>query len=254
MTDAITVDIHKARELEKQLKDFKFKAWPFAVRGMLNGAAFKAREIAQKRISTDMVTRNKFTTQSVRVDRATGVMVRNMQSKVGSVAEYMETQEFGGVKTNKGGKSSPLPTGVASGEGENARPRRRLPRPQMKLENIVLNKGRRNTKARGRKQALLIKVIEAVETKKRLIYHESKRGRKGIYMVKGGRSRGKWKGRGWPTGARMFMVHDMSSNARVIPKSPWLKPSVEATQRGMPRMYVRELQRQIDRHRLFQDR
>ena len=69
------------------------------------------------------VLRNQWTVRTVRVEGARGLDVRTMQSTVGSLAPYLETQEQGGTVRGKGAHGYRRPT-------KRAKPARRpvLPR------------------------------------------------------------------------------------------------------------------------------
>jgi hypothetical protein len=168
----------------------------------------------------------------------------------GSTEGYMEDQEFGGTKSKGGKKGVPIPTSYASGEGENAQPRRRLPRKPNTLRNIRLQGNKKKRIPKHDNQALLFKVQDAVESGKRMIYHDFG-GRDGILRVLGGRKGFK---RGWPKGAQLKMVHDMTEDSVAIPSKPWLAPAVVKTEKFIFNIYSDSLIFQLKKHNLFQDR
>ena len=244
----ITVDTKQFAELEKDLKVFHSRAFPFATKNTLNSAAFKAQEMARTNIRLDMINRNKFTERSVLVEQSKTLNVRRQSSVVGSTADYMEDQEFGGTKNKTGKEGVAIATSFSVGQGRQA-PRTKVsgPRSPNRLSNIRL-RGRKRT-TRNRKQALLFKIQGAVTTGKRFIFHDFGGGKKkGIFRVVGGSRNFK---RGGPKGARLEMVHDMTEQLVVIPRNPWLKPAVDATQKLMPGMYRRAVTFQAKRLGLF---
>ena len=242
----ITVDTSDIKELEKDLKAFHARAFPFATKNTLNSAAFKARETWQKDIRVKMITRNKFTERSILVEQSRTLNVRRQSATVGSTADYMIDQEFGGTKNKTGKEGVAIPTSFSAGQGEQV-PRTKLPRKPNNIRNIRL-KGRTRT-ARNRKQSLLFKMQDAVTTGKRFIFHDFGSGRKkGIFRVVGGGRRFK---RGMPKGAKLRMVYDMSEQVVDIPKNPTLKPTIAATQILMPGMYAKSLKFQAKRLGLF---
>lgn len=241
----ITVDTDQFKELEKDLKAFHSRAFPFATKNTLNSAAFKARELAQKDIRVKMITRNKFTKRSVIVEQSRTLNVRRQSASVGSTADYMEVQEFGGTKVKTGREGVAIPTSFSAGQGEQE-PRTKLPRRPNNIRNIKLRKGRT---ARNRKQALIMKMQGAVKSGKRFIFHDFGGGKKkGIFRVVGGGRNFK---RGMPKGARLRMVYDMTEQAVDIPATPWLKPVVDTTQVLMPGMYKKSVLFQAKRLGLF---
>ncbi len=243
----ITVDTKQIKELEKDLKAFAHRAYPFATKNTLNQSAFKARELAQKDINVKMITRNKFTERSVLVEKAKTLNVRRQSASVGSTLDYMADQEFGGTKKKTGKEGVAIPTSFSVGQGEQ-QPRTKVAglRSPNNIRNIRLRKGRT---ARNRKQALILKMQGAVSTGKRFIYHDFGSGRKkGIFRVVGGSRKFK---RGTPKGVKLRMVYDMTEQVVDIPRNPWLKPAVDTTKILMPAIHAKSLTFQAKRLGLF---
>ena len=233
-------------ELEKELKTFARKAFPFATKNTVNTAAFKAREIWKKDIRVNMITRNKFTERSVLVEQSRTLNVDRQSATVGSTADYMHDQEFGGVKRGGGSEGVPIPTSFAAGQGEQ-QPRTKLPRKPNNIRNIRLRG--RTRKASNRKQSLIFKMQDAVTSGKRFIFHDFGGGKKkGIFRVVGGSGRFK---RGMPSGAKLRMVYDLTEKTVSIPKNPTLKPVVSRMQVLIPGIYRKSLEFQVRRHNLF---
>lgn len=225
------------KQLERDLKKFADKAHPFATRKTVNDGAFQTQKIARANIQDNMVTRNRFTVQSVRVDQARTLDVRRQAATVGSIAEYMEDQEFGTVKAKGGKEGVTIATSYSAGQGENAQPRTRLPRKPNKMANIQLQ--RRRKKGAGRKQQNLISIRQAAETGRKYVFLDLGR-RKGIFKVTGGKRRPKIK-----------MVHDMTKDSVIVPKNPWLKPAFNEAARMLPAFYADALRFQLRRRNLF---
>lgn len=233
------------KRLERDLKTFADRALPFATRNTLNNAAFAAQKIARADIKRDFVNRNKFTVQSIRVEMARGLNIRAQKSEIGSIADYMETQEFGGQKRGKK-EGVAITTSFAAGQGIGNKNRTRLATRRNKLENIRL---RKTVRGKNRKQTNLLKVREAVKTGRREVFLDFGGGRrKGIFRVVGGRKNSQ---RGWPKGAKIRMLHDMTNKVVTIKKSPWLKPSFDEAQRMIPAFYADALRFQLRRRGLF---
>ena len=150
------------KRLEDDLLRFKKKAYPFATKDTLNRAAFFAQDAARKIIDKKMIERNKFTRQSIRVNKATGLNIPRQHAIVGSTASYMEDQEFGGIKRTGGKEGVALSTSWSAGQGLNTQPRTRLARKPNKLRNIILKKRRR--KGANRKQSNLIAIKQAASS------------------------------------------------------------------------------------------
>lgn len=240
------IDDKDVDEFEAHLKTFGRRAFPFATKATLNSAAFKTRELAQKDIRVKMITRNKFTEKSVLVEQSRTLTVSRQSATVGSIADYMADQEFGATQRKKGEHGVALPTAYSAGQ-DGQQQRTKLPRKPNKLSNIRLRKGK--NKVKNKKQELLLKVMDAVKTGKRYIFHDFGGGKsKGIFRVIGGSRSVK---RGWPRGATIRMVYDLSKPSVTIPRNPWLKPAVNRTQVLMPDMYEKALRFQLKRLGLF---
>jgi hypothetical protein len=242
------IDSKEIKRLERDLKFFAKRAYPFATKKTLNDGAFQAQKIARADVQKKMVNRNRYTVQSIRVDQARTLDVNRQMSVIGSTADYMEDQEFGAIKTKSGKEGVSIPTSYSSGEGDNARPRKRLPRKPNRMSSIKLTKNRR--RAKNRKQANLFKVQNAVTTGKRIVFMDFGR-KKGIFRVIGGRKKFK---RGWPKGAKVRQLHDMSEPSVVIPRNPWLKPAFDEAVRMLPAFYADALRFQLKRNQLFKSR
>jgi len=234
-------DDKKLIQLEKDLKKFSDRAVPFANAAMLNKTAFETRKISQHIIRNKMITRNKFTVASVRVNKAKPVPnINRQQSEVGSIAKYMADQEFGAQKTAKGKQGTPIATTTASGEGENAKKRRRLPKRVNKLAVIQLKN--RGVKSKSRAQKNFIRVQQALKNNDKFVYLETSRRKFIGRIVKKGKD------------AKVKMVWDLSRRSVVIPRNPWLKPATDSASKKMPMFYRDALKFQIERQKLFRSR
>jgi len=246
----MSVETDNINKLELQLGKFTKTAVPFATKNTLNVTAFKTAAVAKDIIQEKMVIRNRFTLSSVRVDMARSNNINRMQSTVGSIADYMEDQEFGGQKVKKGSEGIPIATSYASGEGSGDKgtgtsPRKKLATPRNRMNRIKLLSKR--IKAKNDNQELIIKVFNAVKTGKREIYHKFQKS-KGIFRVVGGSKKSsKW----WPKGAKLKMIQDLSNDSVTIPKTAWLKPAVDKVAPTMQEIHNKSLQFQVDRLNLF---
>ena len=225
------------RELERDLKTFASRAYPYATRKTLNDAAFQAQKIARVDVQRDMVLRNRFTVQSIQVDQAKTLQISRQEATIGSIADYMEDQEFGAVKAKGGKEGVAIATSYSAGQGENAQPRTRLPRKPNTMANIQLQ--RRRKKGSNRKQQNLIAIKQAAASGRKYVFLDLGR-RKGIFKVTGGKRRPKIK-----------MVHDMTKESVIIPKNPWLKPAFDESARMLPAFYADALRFQLRRRNLF---
>lgn len=225
------------KRFESDLKTFAKQAYPFATRNTLNSGAFKAQQFAKENIRENMTARNRFTEQSVRVEQERRELnVRRQQAIVGSIADYMDEQEFGGQKTKGGKQGVAIATGYAAGQ-ENQQPRTRLPRKPNKMANIQLT--RRRGSSTSRRQRNRLAVLQAAQSGRKFVFLDLGR-RQGIFRVTGGKRRPKLK-----------MVWDLTKQSVVIPRNPWLAPAVKRTEPLMAGFYKKSLEFQLKRRGLF---
>ena len=244
----IKADLEQIKKLEHDLGQFAHKALPHATRNTLNKAAFQARGLSQERIEKNFVNRNQHAQRSVRVDQARGTNLRRMVATVGSTADYMEKQEFGGMKKKTGKHGVTIPTSHSAGLDDDAKPRTKLVRKPNRLARIALKKGNSFNQFTNTRQRVLVAARVAANTGDRYVFLDMGR-KKGIFKVLGGR-RGKVN-RGWPSGAKIKMVHDLSETVVKNKPSPWLKPAVDDVQAVVPSIHIRSLEFQLKRHGLF---
>lgn len=232
------------KELEKDLQVFAKRAYPFATKNTLNRAAFNARQYAQENIGREFTERNKWTRQSIRVEQTKTLNIRSQMSVFGSTLDYMEKQEFGGVTTATGEHGVTIPTAYAAGQ-KGQQPRTRMPRKANRMDNIILSKRKR--RAKTRKQALVFAVQDAVTSGNRHVFLDLGR-RQGIFRVVGGRKGFK---RGWPKGARLEMVQDMTRKSTPVPRTPTIAPAHQQAAQDIPELYAQALRYQAKRQGLF---
>lgn len=219
------------REFERKLRKLNKRGIPFAELETINRAAFETQKDVRQNLGDDMTLRNSWTVRSVLVNRAT---LSTMESSVGSVQPYMETQEKGGTETSTGKHGVTIPTSVASGEGRNAKPRRKAVRRPNRVSNIQLAKTARSS---NRKQRNAIAISTAVRTGKRYVFLELQQ-RKGIFRIYGGKRK-----------PRIEMIQDLTRRSITTPRNPWLLPRATAQAQRLPAYYADALQRQLDRLR-----
>lgn len=232
----ITFNDKELKRFEGDLKTFASRAYPFATKQTVNRAAFVARSLTQRNIRRDMVTRNRFTEGSIRVEPTRTLVVRQQEAVVGSIAPYMEDQEFGGTKVSTGKEGVAIQTSYSAGQ-RGQRPRTRMPRRVNALKNIQLQRRRARGGSRKSRNAGLIK--HAAVSGSKYVFLDLGRT-KGIFRVVGGKRK-----------PRIRMVADLSRRSVVIPPTPTLGPAVRETQKAMPLIYKRALVSQLKRHRLF---
>jgi hypothetical protein len=231
------VETKEIRQLARAVKDINDVAFPIANATALNNAAFEARTVYQGEADSSMTLRNNQTKRSVQVNKARGRVIRTQEAVVGSTEQYMEDREFGSTEMAEGKHGVPLATSWAAGQ-EKARPRTKLVRKANRMRSIHIT-------GRNRQQSNVRTVQEAVKTGKRYVFLESKvKRKKGIFKVLGGRKKFK---SGWPPGARLKLVWDLTHKTVTTPPNPMLKRTVDKVYRRMPEFYIKALKFQLDR-------
>jgi hypothetical protein len=226
-------------DLEKELKMFAKRAYPFATKQTLNKTAAVTREFAQEEIDRKFIQRNTWTRRTVRFNMTTTLDVDRQESEVGSIEDYMETQEKGGFERKKGRHGVAIPTAYSAGQGH-ARQRTRLVRRPNQLRVIKFQQKRFKSLGRTPKQRLKVAVKTAIKRGDRFLYAEFSGRRKGIMRLLGGKRR-----------TRLEMVHDLTREIIMIPARPWLRPAVNRAVREMPGIYRAALIFQLKRHRII---
>jgi hypothetical protein len=230
----IDIDTRNIDKLQRQLKTFGKKTYPKIQGATLNKAAFETRGKYVKAVRRKMILRNKWTERSIRFDKVKGFNPRNQMSVVGSVADYMEAQEFGATIRKSGKKGVDIPTSSASGEGM-SQPRRKVVRRANRRRSITL--ARRRIRAKTKQQYIVasIKAAAASGGRNKFVYLPFDR-HPGIYKVVGGKRR-----------PRIVLIHDFSRPSVVIqPRRP-LKQSVDAVAPRIPRMFIKQASFHLER-------
>jgi hypothetical protein len=204
------VDLSEFKKLELALLRINKKSFNLATLSTVNGMAFKTMRIAREDLGKNFIIRNQFTKRSIRVNRAKGLNILSQKASVGSDADYMKTQQFGGSVSSKGKEGHPLPTSAASGEAQHVIPRLKNVPPRHRLSNIQL-RNRRSFKAKSRAQRNIIALRVAAKSGDKFVYLNTGR-KKGIYRIIK-RTRGK---------EVIRKIYDLSTKTYLIPQTPWL--------------------------------
>lgn len=231
--DFIRTDLdRKITKLADALEDLYAKGVPFAVRQAINKTAFEARKKWVKNAESQFILRNKWTTRNMRVIQAprSENNINKIEATLGSPLDYMRQQEFGGVRKAKGKYGVPIPTTVASGEGQGVQPRRKTVRQRYLMSSIALH--RRVTGSRQRKNTVAI--IMALKSGSRVAFLEVEAGRKGIFRVRGNKKQ-------W----NLEMLWDMSHGIMNVGPHPTLGPATNEASKELPRYLVSSLGAQV---------
>ena len=189
----------KTRELGTKLNP---KQFGFAMRNTVNALAFETSKNAKDTVRKSFTLRNKYTERSILVERA---RYPGQPAVVGSTADYMLDQEFGGRT-----EDPTIATAYSAGQTTK---RTKLPRKANRMRNIRLP-GQR-VKAYSKRQRNMIAVQEAKANGDKFVYIDTGR-KKFIARVVGTKRK-----------PQIKMVQDMSRTSTPIPKSPWLEPSTD---------------------------
>lgn len=233
----ITIDDRQIKRFERDLKAMAEKSFPFATQRTVNQMAFKGREFGQQEIRNNMITRNKWTERSVRYLPTRQLNIRRQETSFGSTADYLETQEFGGVERGKGKHGVVIPTSVASGEGQGNVPRRKAVRSANQMRKIQLRS--KSIKARSRAQRNFIAVKEAAQSGRKFVFLDLQ-DHPGIYKVMGGKRK-----------PRVKLIHDMGNRSVRIPANPWMQPAAQRVMSIAPGLYLSALKFQMKRQGLL---
>lgn len=232
----IKFDDKQLLRFQSELKTLKSRALPFATKETVNTAAFGARKQAKRNVQRLMTLRNKRTLSGIRVKPTRTLRIDRQEAIVGTLDPWMEDQEFGSTRVAKGRSGRPQTTSQGSGEGDSARPRKRVARPRNALRNIRLSKRRRGFFRRASKQRAVVAVRMAQKRGTKHIFLAMRPSNTGIYKV---------------TKRGIKLVQAMGQKTHVVPARPWLKPAVDKTRKFMPAIYRRALKKQLRRWGLF---
>lgn len=227
-------DDKKVKEFERQLEKMAKRAFPFATRQALNDTAFHALVIGRKIVDKKMILRNKWTLKSLGVEKTRTLDMRRQETVIGSRAEYMERQEFGGVKRTKGRHGVAIPTPDSSGEGTSG-PRRRMPKPSNAMRNIRLRhiKTGRGNEPRNMRAGRIVST--AAQERIRFVFLDLGRT-KGVFRISGSKKR-----------PRVRLMASTSKKYVRIQKNPWLWPTAERASKRTVVFYRKALRIQLQR-------
>jgi hypothetical protein len=225
-------DVRGAKEMARDLKTMRLRAFPYAVRNTLNTAAFEARRIWQAEIRASFTNRNQYTVRSIQVERvAGGSDPQRMVARVGSTTDFMGKQEKGGTVTGKSGRK-PIPGPVAAGLAPGAK-RTRLVRARFHLGAI---KAPHPTLTGSRHQRNAIAIAVALREGSKRAVLERPGGRKALFIVGGTPAR--------PT---TRLLWDVSRSSVKIKPQPTLQRTLTAIGPKMEHMMQASLLQQLNK-------
>lgn len=226
----LIVDTHQIDDLARRLKYEAPKALAYAAKNILNRAAFEARKQWQREMESTFTLRNKWTKGSIRVEKVQGLNVRSMQSRVGSLADYMQIQEESG--TIRGG-----PQGYRY-PSKFVKPAGKVTKHRFRMKRLKLNHPKLEQFASTR-QKIAVASRMAYASGHKFLFLDISPSSKGMYQLMGAKRRPK-----------MRLLWDMRRGSVEIPRHATLEPTVAKVKRRMPRYAAAELLKQLKRARL----
>lgn len=230
--------------LTAKLEKLHRSAFPVAVRGTLNDAAFKTKSLVLKVAARKFTTRQKnFFKSFSTVEKAKGFDLRQMKATTGinaskgsDVAEGLEKQEFGG--SIKGRKLVPLDSARVSGSRSK----------KLRSKNLFENLGKTiRIRGRGNKGTRKSRLVaRAMVTVKLGASHmiTNRGGRGTLFEVSGLRQNIR-------TRKLKFKLTPLYRyrNSRIsrVTKTPFMQPSADLASKKMLEFYSKQAERQFKR-------
>lgn len=223
MGPTFSINTKDLKRLERRLMDLNHRGIPYATRQTLNDLAFTSMREWRQEMPGKMILRGPFTQRSTRFDKASSLDIRTQRAVVGSVADYMLTQEEGATEAKKGKHGVPVPA-VPLG-------RRRMGKAnQLRAIQLMRVHG-----PRARQTAIAFSLARK-RGGPQYAYLEPKAGKGGIFRIDPSKKK---KG--------MKKIWSVSKSSVTIPRNPTMGPAVERAMRLQPMFYHRALMAQLRR-------
>lgn len=222
---------------ERRLHLFSSVALPSAVKFTVDQLAAKTSNYAKAHLSKYFTLRNTWTKRSIRYEKSLPTKdISQIVSYAGSTAEYMAKQQLGFKEMASGKHGIPIPTAVASGEGQVSR-RERPVLKQSYLKRLSVARGIYNAAARRSKtpaQHFATAAALAREQGKKFMYWKSaSTGREGLVSVS--------------DTSRADMVYNLSRKAITSNPREWLSTAGEAITPLLKRIYGSAIRFQLSK-------
>lgn len=227
----LTVEMRGLEKFREDLGKFAKKALPAAARNSLNTLAFDARKEWVQQVGRKFILRNKFTVNSLRIEKAQGFDLATMQSKVGSVADYMAEQEEGHTERARGKHGVALPTSSAAGMSKKAV---RTKQVQKKNYLTAIQVASRVRGIRQRRNAVAIRRASSTGG---VAFLDLGQKRKGLFRVSQ-TAKGRFTVR---------MIYDLSKRSVTVKATPTLQLTLKVVGPRVPRILGNELVAQAKR-------
>lgn len=226
------VDTKELHRLVLHLNTLKSSAVPYAVRAYTNAMAFEAQRAWKQEIPQKMVVRNKYTEQSIRVEKANSLS--NPQATVGSIAKYMNEQEEGATETKKGQHGIPLPaapSGSRSPQGQKKKPKRH----QFKVITIM-------PAVSGHRSRQIAAALEMAKKRgaPQYAFLRMRNGNRGIFEINPGKKK-----------LPIRKMWDLTQSSVKIPANPTMGPSMDIVRHLSDGIWREALLYQLRRHKIL---
>lgn len=230
MTDSFSMDMSIFKEDARKLRLFSDKALPAAVEYTLNELAVQTWKRSKRDLKDNFTLRNTWTARNMAFEKvAPGRRdISRMKSMAGSRLEYMREQQEGVTKSARGKHGVPIPTTSAAGEGQGRTRRKRVLRKHY-MSNLKMAQGafvRAKRSAWSSKLVLPFVIAIARKMRKRFIYWESPRGKRGIFQI---------------DGDRLNMIYDLSEKRVTSSPRPWLADATDKVTPMFRKLYGKAL-------------
>lgn len=233
----IKVELKGFGKLTDDLNKFAARGLPYAVRDTLTGSAFALQKRWRAEVKSSFTLRNRYTEQSIRVDKAQGAKVESMQAVTGTIAPYMPDQEEGATVRGRG-KHKAIPTAIAAGQGQGAK-RTRVVRAGLRLQAVNVPTHPLPSMGRRRQNAVLMAIAIRKGERFALLNRIKTKGR-AIFEVRGGKRSG-----------RARMVWDMSRGSVKVHREPTLHRSIASSTADFERAQYAAVLKQLQRNKVF---
>jgi len=232
----LLLDDRQIRKLATRLRSEAPQALKYAVRDTLNTAAFETRKHWQGQMQTTFTLRNRWIPGSIRVEKVSGLDVRTMESRVGSLFGPLKVQEDSGTIQGRGKEGYRRPT-------KRAKPQGRVTRQAVRMARLSLTHPKLDVPNPSKSKPIAQKIMVAARMARaagyRYVFLELSEQSRGIYQLMGSKRRPK-----------LRTIWDMRHGSVHIPKHATLEPAYKRTVRTMPRFGEAALLRQLKRRRL----
>lgn len=227
----VSVDTRNIRKLVRDLETTTKRALPYATREYVNSAAFLTRDHFMRRAEATMKLRTPWTKKSIQVDKARSLRPAEQVSRVGSVADYMLTQEEGAVIGKKGRVGTPIPAAAPGKRKTRGRTvsKNRLAAIQLATRGLTGIRQKRNAAA----------IAIAARHGGGVVFLDLGK-RKGLYRISGTKR-----------GIRIRKVWDLSKTSVRVPRNPMLEDALTEVRPQLPGLAVKAVEYQLRRYKVL---